>query len=57
MAEENNGKNGKVGLVDRVKDDIQAMKVDIPGQGEGTDRGAERSHQDSGLHFHLPPQA
>ncbi|MGB6991074.1 MAG: hypothetical protein WBD89_17690, partial [Candidatus Sulfotelmatobacter sp.] len=30
MAEENNGKNGKVGLVDRVKDDIQAMKVDIP---------------------------
>ena len=30
MADENNGKNGKVGLVDRVKDDIQAMKVDIP---------------------------
>ena len=34
MADENNpnGKNGKVGLVSghRVKDDIQAMKVDIP---------------------------
>src|SRR5437588_522772 len=32
MADENNpnGKNGKVGLVDRVKEDIQAMKVDIP---------------------------
>ena len=30
MADETNGKNGKVGLVDRVKDDIQAMKVDIP---------------------------
>ena len=32
MADENNpnGKNGKVGLVDRVKKDIQAMKVDIP---------------------------
>ena len=24
MADENNGKNGKVGLVDRVKEDIQA---------------------------------
>jgi quinol-cytochrome oxidoreductase complex cytochrome b subunit len=30
MADETNGKIGKVGLVDRVKDDIQAMKVDIP---------------------------
>ncbi len=30
MADENSGKNGKVGLVDRVKEDIQAMKVDIP---------------------------
>ena len=30
MADENNGKNGKVGLIDRVKEDVQAMKVDIP---------------------------
>ena len=31
MADEKNPNgNGKVGLVDRVKDDIQAMKVDIP---------------------------
>ena len=32
MADENNpnGKNGKVGLVDRVKEDIQAMRVDFP---------------------------
>jgi hypothetical protein len=32
MADETNpsGKNGKVGLVDRVKDDIQSLKADIP---------------------------
>jgi hypothetical protein len=40
MADENNpnGKNGKVGLVDRVKEDIQAMKVDIPARRKSRSR-------------------
>ena len=40
-----------------VKEDVQSLKTDMPGKGQRADRRPERSDQDPGLHFDLPPQA
>ena len=61
-ASSGNGKNGgKVGILEKVttgvKEDIQALKTDIPTKAKEQIEGLKDPTKDSGLYLDLPAQA